>query len=66
MIALLEDLDKKELIQIIENLKKENNKLKEKLYGKIEEELSKEIKTISNEEYHFKIKNQYISNCKSK
>lgn len=29
-IALLEDLDKKELIQIIEKLEKENNELKEK------------------------------------
>jgi hypothetical protein len=51
MIALLEDLDKKELIQIIENLKKENTNLKEKLYGKIEEEeSSNKIKFISNEE----------------
>lgn len=36
-IALLDDLDKKELIQIIQKLEKENNELKEKLYGKIEE-----------------------------
>jgi hypothetical protein len=50
MIALLEDLDQKELIQIIENLKKENTKLKEKIYGKIEEESSNKINSISNEE----------------
>ena len=50
-IALLEDLDKKELIQIIQKLEKENNELKEKLYGKIEEkEVEKEAKVISNEE----------------
>ena len=33
---LLDDLDKKELIQIIEKLEKENKELKEKIYGKIE------------------------------
>ena len=50
-MSLLEDLDKKELIHIIENLEKENKELKEKLYGKIEEkELPKESKDISNEE----------------
>lgn len=48
---MLEDLDKKELIQIIQKLEKENNELKEKLYGKIEEkEVEKEAKVISNEE----------------
>lgn len=48
---MLEDLDKKELIQIIQKLEKENNELKEKLYGKIEEkEVEKEEKVISNEE----------------
>lgn len=48
---MLEDLDKKELIQIIEKLEKENNELKEKLYGKIEErEMLNESKAISNEE----------------
>ena len=46
-IALLEDLDKKELIQIIQKLEKENNELKEKLYGKIEEkEVEKEALTL--------------------
>ena len=35
-IALLDDLDKKELIQKIQKLEKENNELKEKLYGKIQ------------------------------
>lgn len=50
-MILIEDLDKKELIQIIEKLEKENKKLKEKIYGKIEEkEISKETKAISNEE----------------
>ena len=50
-IALLDDLDKKELIQIIQKLEKENNELKEKLYGKIEEkEVETEAKAISNEE----------------
>ena len=50
-IALLDDLDKKELIQIIQKLEKENNELKEKLYGKIEEkEVETEAKAISSEE----------------
>ena len=48
---LLENLDKNELIQIIEKLKKENKELREKIYGKSEEkELSNELKDISNEE----------------
>ena len=48
---MLENLDKRELIQIIEKLEKENNELKVKLYGKIEEkENITEIKAISNEE----------------
>ena len=48
---LLENLDKKDLIQIIKKLEKENNELKVKLYGKIEEkETITEIKAISNEE----------------
>ena len=48
---LLDDLDKKELIQIIEKLEKENKELKEKIYGKIEvKDLPKESKDISNEE----------------
>ena len=48
---MLDDLDKKELIQIIEKLEKENKELKEKIYGKIEEkELPKESRDISNEE----------------
>ena len=48
---MFENLDKRELIQIIEKLEKENNELKVKLYGKIEEkETITEIKAISNEE----------------
>ena len=48
---MLENLDKKDLIQIIKKLEKENNELKVKLYGKIEEkETITEIKAISNEE----------------
>ena len=48
---LLENLDKNELIQIIEKLEKENKELREKIYGKSEEkELSNELKDISNEE----------------
>ena len=48
---MLEDLDKKELLQIIQKLEKENNELKEKLYGKIEEkEAQTESKAISSEE----------------
>lgn len=47
----MDDLDKKELIQIIEKLEKENKELKEKIYGKIEvKDLPKESKDISNEE----------------
>lgn len=50
-IAVLEELDKKELIQLIEKLEKENEELKEKIYGKSKEnELFKETKAISNEE----------------
>lgn len=50
-MSLLDDLDKKELIQIIEKLEKENKELKEKIYGKIEvKDLPKESKDISNEE----------------
>ena len=48
---MLDDLDKKELIQIIEKLEKENKELKEKIYGKIEvKDLPKESKDISNDE----------------
>ena len=47
----MENLDKKELIKLIEKLEKENKELKEKIYGKLEEkELHKENKVISNEE----------------
>lgn len=50
-IALLEELDKKELIQLIQKLEKENNELKEKIYGKkMEKELVSTPKVISNEE----------------
>ncbi len=48
---MLEDLDKKELIELIEKLQYENKRLKEKVYGRLEEqEEIKETKTISNEE----------------
>ena len=48
---MLENLDKNELIQIINKLEKENIELKEKLYGKIEEkEAQTESKAISSEE----------------
>ena len=48
---MLGDLDKKELIQIIQKLEKENKELKEKLYGKIEgKEAKTESKAISSEE----------------
>ncbi len=50
-MSLLNDLDKKELIQIIEKLEKENKELKEKIYGKKEViDLPKESKDISNDE----------------
>lgn len=49
--SMLENLSKKELVQIIEKLKKENNKLKEKIYGKIEKtKIEVATKDISNEE----------------
>ena len=44
---MLDDLDKKELIQKIQKLEKENNELKEKLYGKIQE---KEVETEAKKE----------------
>lgn len=48
---MLENLDKKELIQLIKKLEKENKELKEKIYGEVEEKESiKEVKVISNEE----------------
>ncbi len=48
---MLEDLDKKELIQLINKLEKENKQLKERIYGKLEEKESvKKVKIISNEE----------------
>ncbi len=47
----MENLDKKELIKLIEKLEKENKELKEKIYQKVEEKESpKENKVISNEE----------------
>lgn len=59
---MLENLDKKELIQLIEKLEKENKELKEKIYGKPEEkESTKESKVISNEE-KVKIFMQFFSN----
>lgn len=48
---MLENLNKDQLIQLIEKLEKENKELKEKIYGKIENKDSqKEVKVISNEE----------------
>ena len=48
---MLENLNKKELIQLIEKLEKENQDLKEKIYGKVEKtEQPKDNKAISNEE----------------
>ena len=48
---MLNDLNKEELIQLVEKLEKENKKLKEKIYGKVEEkETLKENKVISNQE----------------
>lgn len=48
---MLENLEKEELINIIQKLEKENKELKEKIYGKIERiEIPKEQKVISNEE----------------
>ena len=37
---MLDDLNKKELIQLIEKLEKENKELKQKIYGKVEEKES--------------------------
>lgn len=50
-VALLDNLSKKELIQLIEKLERENKELKEKIYGRIEnkEKIEKE-KAISSEE----------------
>jgi len=49
--VLLKELEKDELIQIIEKLKKENKTLKEQLYGKIKkEETEQKQKNISSEE----------------
>lgn len=48
---MLKDLNKNELIELIEKLEKENNELKEKLYGKIEKrEIPSEEKTMSSQE----------------
>ena len=47
----MENLNQKELIQLIEKLEKENEDLKEKIYGKLEKKVKpKENKAISNEE----------------
>ena len=35
-VALLDNLSKKELIQLIEKLERKNKELKEKIYGRIE------------------------------
>ena len=48
---MLDSLEKNELIQIIENLKKENTNLREQLYGMAsEQETATKEKTLSNEE----------------
>ena len=48
---LLENLEKRELIKIIERLKKENNDLREKYYGKVEhEEVKNDLKVTTSEE----------------
>ena len=48
---MLENLEKSELIKIIERLKKENNDLKEKYYGKVEhEEVKNDLKVTTSEE----------------
>ena len=48
---MLENLNKDQLIQLIEKLETENKELKEKIYGKVENKDSqKEVKIISNEE----------------
>ena len=50
-IVVLENLNKDQLIQLIEKLEKENKELKEKIYGKVENKDSqKEVKIIPNEE----------------
>jgi len=49
--VLLKELEKDELIQIIEKLKKENKTLKEQLYGKVEKEKTEQNQTnLSNED----------------
>lgn len=49
--TVLEEWDKKELIQLIEKLERENKELKEKIYGKVENtERYKETRAISSEE----------------
>ena len=51
MIALLENMNRQELIELIEKLEKENKELKEKIYGKQPEKIQIENnKAISNEE----------------
>ncbi len=48
---MLENLNKDQLIQLVEKLEKENKELKEKIYGKVENKDSqKEVKITSNEE----------------
>lgn len=50
-ITLLENLEKEELMKIIQKLEQENKELKEKIYGKTgEQEKLEETKVISNEE----------------
>ena len=39
MIALLENMNRQELIELIEKLEKENKELKEKIYGKQPEKI---------------------------
>lgn len=48
---MLENIEKEELIKMIQTLEQENKELKEKIYGKTEEqENSEETKVISNEQ----------------
>lgn len=43
---MLDDLNKKELIQLIEKLEKKNKELKEKIYGKVEEKETPKEKQV--------------------
>lgn len=47
---MIENLSKQELIQLVKKLEQENNELKEKICGKVEDNQEKEKQNISNEE----------------